>query len=224
VRVTAAGGFLAVLILAGASFAGCRGPLEAEEVAPTIASTWTPPSAVTCGHANGSIDRGPYLIAGIPISGYGFPDMGTSKWDMALNSTGVAVEVLAKEPGVFTMGDVNRSPSVYTPFEVEVTRVLHGRATTGRSLITVEGGTAGCYVVHVDAAPRLEVGGRYVLFMGDPALGSDLGEAWVAWPMSLDGTVQTAGGPMAIDELAARIARLEAAESPTPERESSVRP
>jgi hypothetical protein len=213
-----------VMLLGGASFVGCRSPLQADGIAPAVASTWAPPSNLACGHADLSIDRGPYLIAGIPIPGYGIPDMGTSEWDMALHSTAVAVEIVAQEPGVFTMGDVNRPPSVYTPFVVEVTRVLHGHATTGPSLVTVEGGTAGCYVVHVDVAPRLEVGGRYVMFMGDPALGSDLGEAWVAWPMSPDGTVQTAAGPMALADLAARIGRLEASLSPTPAAVSSVRP
>lgn len=204
-------------LVAAASACVTAGGLTAPPGSSLPASPSTSPTATdrtspqNCGGADHSIDRGPYLIAGFPIPGYGFPDMGFSSWDMALHSTVVAAGVVAQEPGVFS---TRFGLTVYTPYEVEVEQALRGRMITGRAAVTVEGGTAGCYTAHVDVAPLLQVGQRYVLYLGDPALGSDIGEVWEAWRIDAGDMVQTPGGPMSLADLAARIERLKASATP----------
>ena len=108
-----------------------------------------------------SVDRGPYVIAGMQVSGYGFPDMGGQKVDVALRTVVVTGTVTAQEAAFFA-----GTRDLYTPFSVEVDRVIRGDAHVGRMLVAVEGGMVGCYAVHVDEAPLVETGKRYVFFLG----------------------------------------------------------
>lgn len=207
-------GGLLLIAIGAASIAGCSTSVRSTDGGPgSFATAMSEPTPANCGTADLSLDRGPYLIAGFSIPGYGAPDMGFSDWDMALHSTVVAARVVSQEPGVFTL---RSTLSVYTPYEIEIEQVLQGWATTGLAVATVGGGTAGCYTLTVDIAPHLQAGQRYVMFVGDPALGSDIGEVWEAWPIENGDTVDTPGGPMSLADLAARIERLWAVASPTP--------
>ncbi|MFI5258063.1 MAG: hypothetical protein ACHQ01_00410, partial [Candidatus Limnocylindrales bacterium] len=102
-----------------------------------------PAVSVPCGGADLSVDRGPYMIAGIQVPGF-FPNMGPPGWqtdDVALRDVVVVGRVTAKEEGVLT------PRSVYTPFAVQVDEVIHGDARVGPMVVAVEGGTVGCYSV-----------------------------------------------------------------------------
>ncbi|MFI5258193.1 MAG: hypothetical protein ACHQ01_01080, partial [Candidatus Limnocylindrales bacterium] len=114
----------------------------------------------------------------------------------------------AKEEGVLT------PRSVYTPFAVQVDEVIHGDARVGPMVVAVEGGTVGCYSVHVDVAPLLEPGTPYVLFVTAADTGTLApGYVWDAWPVDGNNVVSTYQGPMSLRELVERIDRLSAAQS-----------
>ncbi len=113
-----------------------------------------------------AVDRGPYVIAGIQVPGF-FPDMGPKGWqqdDLALRQVVIVGRIVTKEPAAF-----GGQAHVYTPFVVEVERVIHGEVSLGPTRVSIEGGTVGCYEVNVDTAPVLQVGSRYVLFLISPA-------------------------------------------------------
>ena len=99
---------------------------------------------------------------------------------------------------------------VYTPFSVEVDRVIRGDAHVGRMLVAVEGGTVGCYAVHVNEAPLVETGKRYVFFLGESVGAESARVFWDVWLVGADNVVQTAQGPMPLAELIDRIQRLPA--------------
>ena len=167
-----------------------------------------------------SVDRGPYVIAGIQVPGF-FPGMGRPGWqtdDVALRDVVVAGTVIAEEPGFLA-----EPAYVYTPFVVEVDQVVHGDARVGRMRVAIEGGTVqgratGCYTVHVDVAPALEPDTRYLLFLTGPVGPEPAPRAvWDAWPIDADNVVSTYQGPMPLADLVERIDRLSAAEGyPTP--------
>ena len=169
-----------------------------------------------------AVDRGPYVVAGIEVPGF-FPNLGPSGWqkdDLALRQVVIVGRVVAKEPAAF-----GGQAHVYTPFSVEVERVIHGQARVGLTRISIEGGTVGCYEVHVDTVPVLQVGSRYVLFVVGPA-GTDLPpEVWDVWMVDNQDVVWTYHGPMPLAELIDRMDRLAAAEtSASPGPTSSARP
>ncbi len=167
-----------------------------------------------------SVERGPYVIAGIQVPGF-FPGMGPPGWqtdDVALRDVVVVGTVIAEEAGFFA-----EPAHVYTPFVVEVDQVVHGDARVGRMRVAAEGGTVqsgtiGCYTMHVDIAPTLELGTRYVLFLSDP-VGAEPAprNVWDAWSVDAGNVVSTYQGPLPLADLVDRIDRLSAPEgSPTP--------
>jgi hypothetical protein len=190
----------------------------------TPAELSSPTAAVSgpCGHGDMAVDRGPYVIAGIEVPGF-FPNMGPSGWqkdDVALRQVVIVGRVVAKEPAAF-----GGQAHVYTPFAVEVERVIHGNASLGRTRVSIEGGTVGCYEVNVDTVPALQVGSRYVLFLVGPVGTAPPPEVWDVWMVDNQNVVWTYQGPMPLAQLIDRIDRLAAAKgSPTPGPTSSARP
>ena len=157
-----------------------------------------------------AVDRGPYVVAGIEVPGF-FPNMGQSGWqkdDLALRQVVIVGRVVAQEPGAF-----GGQAHVYTPFAVEVERVIHGEASLGRTRVSMEGGTVGCYEVNVDTVPRLNIGGRYVLFLTGPIGTDPPPEVWDVWVVDDHDVVWTYQGAMPLTELVDRIDRLAAAGS-----------
>lgn len=143
-----------------------------------------------------------------------FPNMGPPGWrtdDVALRAVIVVGTVTGKEPGFFA------SPgSVYTPFTVDISGVIRGEASAGQMRVAVEGGTVGCYTVHVDDTPALEPGTRYVFFLAEPAASeSRLMDVFDTWAIDANNVVSTVEGPMALADLIDRIDRLEAGANPT---------
>jgi hypothetical protein len=157
-----------------------------------------------CGGADLSVDRGPYVIAGMQVPGYGLPDMGGQKIDVALRTVVVTGTVTAREAAFFA-----GATDVYTPFSVEVDRVIRGDAHVGQMQVAVEGGTVDCYTLRVYyGAPLVEPGKRYVFFLGEP-VGTEAARAyWDAWPIDGTNVVQTVQGPMPLAQLIDRIHRL----------------
>lgn len=158
-----------------------------------------------------SVERGPYVIAGMQAPGF-FPDIGPTGWqadDVALRDVVVVGTVIAKEAGFFA-----EPAHVYTPFAAEVDQVIRGDARAGRMRVAVEGGTVGCYTVHVDVSPAIEPGRSYVFFLTD-VVGAEPAprNVWEAWPIDANNVVQTVQGPMPLGELIDRIDRLSAAQS-----------
>ncbi len=165
-------------------------------------------SSNRCGAADMAVDRGPYVIAGIQVPGF-FPNMGPKGWqqdDLALRQVVVVGKVVAKEAAAF-----GGPASVYTPFTVDVERVIHGEATVGRTHVSIEGGTVDCYSVHVDTVPVLETGARYVFFLTSPVGTDPPPEVWDVWLVDDKNVVSTYQGPMPLTELIERIDRLAAA-------------
>jgi hypothetical protein len=157
-----------------------------------------------------AVDRGPYVIAGVQVPGF-FPNMGPSGWqkdDLALRQVVIVATVVAKEPAAF-----GGQAHVYTPFTVAVERVIHGTAGLGRTRVSIEGGTVGCYEVHVDTVPALQVGSRYVLFLISPAGTDPPPGVWDVWMVDNQDVVWTYQGPMPLTQLIDRIDRLAAAGS-----------
>jgi hypothetical protein len=71
----------------------------------------------------------------------------------------------------------------------------------------------GCYDTTVDAAPHLDAGDRYLLFLVPPAASPAPNEPeWpkvaVAWAVDPDDTVHTVQGPMPLADLMAAIRRI----------------
>jgi hypothetical protein len=161
-----------------------------------------------------SVDRGPYVIAGMEVPGF-FPNMGPKGWqkdDLALRQVVVVGRVVAQEGGAFG-GEAH----VYTPFTVDVELVVHGAATDGRIRVSIEGGTVGCYSVHVDTVPHLQVGARYVFFLTAPTGSDPPPEVWDVWMVDSHDVVSTYEGLMPLAQLVDRIDRLAAAaNSPSP--------
>jgi hypothetical protein len=173
----------------------------------------TLPSPTPCGAADVAVDRGPYVIAGIQVPGF-FPNMGPSGWqndDVVLRQVVVVASVVAQEVPAFG-GEAH----VYTPFAIDVERVIHGQASPGRTLVAIEGGTVGCYSVHVDTVPTLRVGARYVLFLPGPIGSQPPPEVWDVWAVDDQNVVSTYQGQMPLSALVERIDRLAAASSATP--------
>ncbi|MGA3029947.1 MAG: hypothetical protein ABSE58_04305 [Candidatus Limnocylindrales bacterium] len=172
-------------------------------------------SASSCGGGDLSVDRSPYVIAGMQVPGF-FPDMGQPGWqtdDVALRDVVVVGKVIAKDAGFFA-----QARDVFTPFTVDIDRVIRGEARVGHTSVAIEGGTVGCYTLHVDVAPALEPGTRYVFFLSD-GVGGQLapGNVFDAWPIDADNVVRTLQGPMPLGALVDRIDRLSAVRSsPTP--------
>jgi hypothetical protein len=164
-----------------------------------------------CGSTTISIDYAPYTAA--TLAGYG--------WDF------VVADVVGFEPAIFNTPDGKRPPGfgtnpsgppdagaetrLYTPVNVEIDRAISGSSKIGPNQVLVEGGTAGCYTVWVDVAPRLELGSRYVLILAKAmdAAGQNplpLQEAKIAWLVDGEGMVATVDLRMSIDQLT-RIVR-----------------
>ena len=157
-----------------------------------------------------AVDRGPYVIAGIEVPGF-FPKLGPSGWqkdDLALRQVVIVGRVVAKEPAEF-----GGQAHVYTPFAVDVERVIHGKAALGQTRVSIEGGTVGCYEVRVDTVPALQVGSRYVMFLVGPAGTDPPPEVWDVWMVDVEDVVSTYQGPMPLAQLIDRINRLAAAQS-----------
>ncbi len=137
---------------------------------------------------------------------------GWQKEDLALRQVVVFGIVVAREDAAFG-GDAR----VYTPFAVEVEQVIHGDTSPGRMRVSIEGGTVGCYSVHVDTVPHLQVGTRYVMFLTDSVGPDPPPEVWDAWMVDDRDVVSTYQGPMPLAALIDRIDRLAAAtNSPSP--------
>jgi hypothetical protein len=169
-------------------------------------------SPTLCGHADMAVDRGPYVIAGIEVPGF-FPNMGPKGWqkdDLALREVVILGRVVAKEPSAF-----GGQAHVYTPFAVEVERVIRGEASPGRTRVSIEGGTVGCYEVHVDTVPALQVGSQYVLFLIGPTGTDPPPGVWDAWMVDNQDVVWTYQGPMPLAQLIDRIHRLPVAAGST---------
>jgi hypothetical protein len=169
-------------------------------------------SPTQCGRAAMAVDRGPYVIAGIEVPGF-FPNMGPAGWqkdDLALRQVVVVGRIVTKEAAAF-----GGQAHVYTPFTVEVERVIHGVAVPGPTRVSIEGGSVGCYEVNVDTVPRLELGARYVLFLTGPAGSDPPPEVWDAWVVDDRDVVWTYQGSMSLAELVDRIDRLASAQSST---------
>jgi hypothetical protein len=181
-------------------------PLETASASPTV--------SVPCGHADMAVDHGPYVIAGIEVPGF-FPSMGPSGWqkdDLALRQVVIVATVVAKEPAAF-----GGQAYVYTPFAVDVERIIQGEASLGPTRVSIEGGTVGCYEVRVDTVPALQVGSRYVLFLIGPAGTDPPPGVWDVWMVDSQDVVWTYQGPLPLSALIDRIDRLAAARSsPTP--------
>lgn len=196
---------------------------------PTASARMTPAATPTmCQEAGLTVDMGPYWMVG-------WYEHGTLPWmsppptsdDAGLRSVIVAAEVLAEGDGFRAAGCPHAWPDglIFTRYTVRVFMVLHGDAGLGDMPVAVEGGTAGCVRVSVDIAPRVQVGSRYVLFLGAPVESLPLTrQLWEAWPIWGSDTVQTLAGPMPLADLAGRIARLAGLSSPTPAGASSARP
>ena len=197
------------LLVAASAVSGCGAEPQATG-SPRIAPAESPsPIAASppCVHAGMAVDRGPYVIAGIEVPGF-FPNMGPSGWqkdDIALRQVVIVGKVVAKEPAAF-----GGQAHVYTPFAVEVERVIHGNASLGRTRVSIEGGTIGCYEVHVDTVPALQVGSRYVLFLVGPVGTDPPPEVWDVWMVDIQDVVWTYQGPMPLAQLIDRIDRLAA--------------
>lgn len=193
--------------------AGCGPELQMADspsTAPVTSFSPTPTASAPCGHADMAVDRGPYVIAGIQVPGF-FPNMGPAGWqkdDLALRQVVILGKVVAEEAAAFG-GEAH----VYTPFAIEVERVIHGKAVPGPTRVSVEGGTVGCYEVHVDTVPALRVGGRYVLFLVGPAGTDPPPELWDVWMVDDQDVVWTYQGPMPMADLIDRIDRLSAAQA-----------
>jgi hypothetical protein len=168
-------------------------------------------SAASCGHQSVSVDYGPYYIAGLHDHGtlaFGSAD---ANEDVAISTTTVVATVQAVDSGVYRA--VYGTVEVVTPIEIDVEQPIHGDATTGPMRVYVEGGTAGCYTTTVDAAPYIDVGTRYLLFLTEPAAAPSSDEpTWakiiVAWPVDQDDVVQTIQGPKPLADLIAAIDRI----------------
>jgi hypothetical protein len=208
---------IGLLLAAAALVVSCASPPTPEpsspaEPSPTPAaspvSTATATASGRCGSSDMSVDRGPYVIAGMQVPGYGFPDMGGQKIDVALRTTVVVGGVTAREAAFFA-----EPAHVYTPFTVQVDRVIRGDARVGKIRIAVEGGTVGCYVLRVDVAPVLQVGSRYVFFLTAPVGTEPIPTVWDVWIVNDQDVVSTVERPMPLSELVDRIDRLAAAGS-----------
>jgi hypothetical protein len=115
------------------------------------------------------------------------------------------------EPGV--VRTVYGTVEAVTPIDIDVEVAIHGNATTGRTRVFVEGGTAGCYHTTVDAAPHVDAGDRYLLFLVPPAASPAPNEPeWpkviVAWGVDPDDTVHTIQGPMSLADVITAIRRV----------------
>ena len=189
-------------------------PDESARPSPLAAASPTATASGPCGNADMAVDRGPYVIAGMEVPGF-FPNMGPSGWqkdDIALRQVVIVGRVISKEPAAF-----GGQAHVYTPFAVEVERVIRGDAGVGQTRVSIEGGTVGCYEVHVDTVPVLQVGSRYVLFLVGPVGTDPPPGVWDVWMVDNQDVVWTYKGPMPLAQLIDRIDRLAAAgSSPTP--------
>jgi hypothetical protein len=219
---------IGLLMVSAVVAVGCGAELRVTDSPSAVARSAAISSATQtfsgpCGEADIAVDRGPYVIAGIQVPGF-FPNMAPAGWqrdDLALRQVVIVGTVVAEEPAAF-----GGQAHVYTPFAVEVERVIHGEAGLGPTRISIEGGTAGCYEVHVDTVPALQVGSRYVLFLTG-ATGADPQppEVWDVWAVDGEDVVSTYAGPLPLSELVSRIERLAAAhDSPSPAPVSSMRP
>jgi hypothetical protein len=213
------------LLVAAAVVAGCGAEPQATgspRITPAQSSSPSAAASGPCLHAGMAVDRGPYVIAGIEVPGF-FPNMGPSGWqkdDLALRQVVIVGRVVTREPAAF-----GGQAYVYTPFAVEVERVIHGEVGLGRTRVSIEGGTVGCYEVHVDTVPSLHVGSRYVLFLIGPAGSDPPPEVWDVWVVDGQDVVWTYQGPIPLAQLIDRIDRLAAAQSSTsPGPTSSKRP
>jgi hypothetical protein len=216
--------WIGLLLASAVVAAGCGAEHQATgspRTAPAESSSPTAAVSVPCVHADLSVDRGPYVIAGMPVPGYGIPDMGGQKVDVALRTVVVAGTVTARGAAFFA-----GASDVYTPFSVEADQVIHGDARLGRMNVAVEGGTVGCYTLRVYyGAPLIEPGKRYVFFLGEPVGTESARALWDAWLVDADNVVSTDQGSMPLAELVDRIERLAAAQSSaSPGPGSSTRP
>jgi hypothetical protein len=211
-RLAAAMAACAVVAFACATAAPAATPTLPDDTMPAIAtpSPSSSPSAGSCGRQDISVDYGPYYIAGLYDGGtlaFGSAD---PNQDVAYSTTSVVATVAALEPGV--VRTVYGTVEAVTPVDLEVDMLIHGSRSPGQMRVFVEGGIAGCNETRVDAAPRMQVGVRYVLFLAPPlGAGSNVPE-WpkimVAWPVDADDTVYTVEGPMPLADLVARIRRI----------------
>jgi len=190
--------------------AGCgAGPGDSDLPSPTATATSSATATGFCSSGDLSVDRGPYAIAGMQVPGYGFPDMGANKVDVALRTVVVSGTATARGPGFFA-----EPARVYTPFTVDVDRVIRGDARVDAMRVAVEGGAVGCYTLRVDVAPAIDLGRRYVFFLTDFVGAEPAPRAvWDAWLVDANGLVSTPQGPMPLAELVARIDRLSAGQS-----------
>ena len=168
------------------------------------------PSATPCGGSQMSVDYGPYYIAGLYDPGtlaFGSADPAN---DVAISATSVVATVVAVDPGA--RGSMYGHAEIVTPVDIDVELPIRGTAPAGRTRVFVEGGTLGCYTESVDAAPHVDVGARYLLFLTDPTPAAEGQADWprilFAWPVDLDDTVHTVQGPMPLTTLVARIREL----------------
>ncbi|MGD0121331.1 MAG: hypothetical protein ABSC46_02075 [Candidatus Limnocylindrales bacterium] len=204
--------WIGLLLMTTAVVTGCaaaHGPSETPGQSSLPTDSRLPAASAYCGGGDLSVDRGPYVIAGMQVPGYGIPDMGGQKVDVALRTVVVTGTVTARDAAFFA-----GVRDIYTPFSVEVDQVIHGDARVGPMRVAVEGGTVGCYTLRVYyGAPLIEPGKRYIFFLGEP-VGTESARAyWDAWLVDPDNVVQTVQGPMPLTQLIDRIDRLAAAGS-----------
>lgn len=146
--------------------------------------------------------------------GWGFVSGRVTAWEPAFFNTadGSAPE------GFLSKGArlANFAATAFTPYVVDVDRVLTGSGDTGVRRALAEGGTVGCVLVTVDGAPRLAPGASSVLVLAD-AKDVDrndlkgLQRVHFAWPIDASGVVATADGPLTLDALSDIIQKAEIA-------------
>jgi hypothetical protein len=101
-----------------------------------------------------------------------------------------------KQPDKGVKNGPTFAPAIETPINLQVSDTWVGEAGPGALRVVNPGGTAGCVEHHVNNAPDLQKGKKYVFFL-QPSPGADgqrhpeLPVVLEAWPVDLTGHVET---------------------------------
>ncbi|MEI8083772.1 MAG: hypothetical protein WCI74_18190 [Actinomycetes bacterium] len=190
------------LVLVGCTRAGTL-PVASGATALQQAS---PAEADDCGSANIHAELAPYTIAGLASEGKTFVVAGVTEVETSIFNTADG----SKPPGFFARpgntANARSKGQILTPLQLQAQSLTAAPGDPHGIRVAILGGTIGCYTVHVDVAPTVEIGKRYVFILTDDfdADGNklpDLPLARFAWPVDANDMVSTPEGALSLSDL-----------------------
>lgn len=188
--------FLSVIVLTGLAGACVSGPAAGAITSPdrssaAVSAAKTPRPSPDCYGVDESVDTAPPTVANV----------------MPFTTIVVVADVKSLEAGVWNTKDGKQpdrgvkpgpkfDPAIETPVNLQVDDTWFGGAGPGALRVVNPGGTVGCVEHHVNNAPDLQKGKKYVFFLqpspdADGQRHPDLPLVLEAWPVDEMGDVAT---------------------------------